>query len=123
MTETDTRDPNTLVRIVHPKVDGIGGPVTLKSLADAYSKLGWEEADADLVAAIAEAEDVALLTGRSVAEVLAERTTAGQPASADELSALSVGELRELAKARAVDVAGAKTRADLVAALRAGEGS
>lgn len=55
------KDPNELVRIKHPQIEGLGGPVPRYALDDLWSKKGWSEATAaDLEKAATQAEATAL---------------------------------------------------------------
>lgn len=69
-------DPNDLVRIKHPDVDAIGGPVTRASVDETWKHLGWSVLSADEEATYLERRRIAELTGQPIEKVTA--TSAGK---------------------------------------------
>lgn len=93
--ETSPRD---MIRIAHPDVDAIGGPVTRKAFDEVWSPKGWTEVD-PLVAAANEA------------------TVIDEPVT--DLNSLTKEKLTALAHERGVSVDPSDSKQTLIDKLRA----
>lgn len=65
-------DPNEFVRIKHPDVASIGGPVTRASVDLVWRHLGWTVLSPDEEASYLEARRIAELTGQPIESVTAK---------------------------------------------------